>query len=362
MKKIKIKIFLAIIIIVVIFISLDYLEPKEEAIGHIVTDSVSEKGLRLLGIAGMETNDDDFFDGKDQAGANIVLIAVGWDEIDKENEDCTLDDKLKKTQSFYTEHEIPTAIGINPIDTNNIRMPSDIKDLRFNDPIVIKRYNSMIDCVFSQIDVNNIKSFNIGNEIGGSLTDMQLWSDYTEFYKETSAHVKSKNSSILIGTKISYHTVLEYPNEVHEMNKHSDVFMINYYPLAPDFSFRDPSVVKEDFNNIVSVTDLPIYIAEIGYASGFENGIENQKQFVINVFQEWDNHNQIKLINWVWMDDVSPFVKTVFSAYYGVINPNFTEFLGTLGLRYEDGTPKSAWLALISESQARGFNITEKIQ
>ena len=135
------------------------------------------------------------------------------------------------------------------------------------------------------------------------------------------------------------------------------VVMITYYPLNGDFTFKDPSVVEPEFSYLVSMMDKPIYVTEIGYASGDRVGsIEQQKQFVINAFKAWDANPSIKLMSFVWMDDVPESMKEVFSTYYGFSNENFIEFLSTLGLRHEDKSPKDAWYALIEETRSRGWH------
>ena len=48
---------------------------------------------------------------------------------------------------------------------------------------------------------------------------------------------------------------MDHPNHVNTLNKISDVIMLTYYPLNKDFSFKDPSVIKDAFQNAVANSD-----------------------------------------------------------------------------------------------------------
>lgn len=78
------------------------------------------------------------------------------------------------------------SLAINPIDTNVNRMPDDLKDVPFDDPLVIERYKQLLEFVFSQVPDLELSSFSIGNEIDAYLgSDPSMWNQYQLFFEAT---------------------------------------------------------------------------------------------------------------------------------------------------------------------------------
>lgn len=135
--------------------------------------------------------------------------------------------------------------------------------------------------------------------------------------------------------------------------------MVNYYPINSDFSVKDPSVVQTDIDELTSIySGKIIFITETGYPSSSALGSseEKQKEFIREIFKAWDKHkSQIKLINFVWLHDLSKSEVDLFTKYYGISTQGFREFLRTLGLRTYSGKDKQAFIALKAEAKARGW-------
>jgi hypothetical protein len=137
------------------------------------------------------------------------------------------------------------------------------------------------------------------------------------------------------------------------------VILVTYYPLKDDFTVRNPEIVNEDFRTITTqYPDRQIIFHETGYPSGAKCNSTEEKQadFIRNVFAAWDAHaNQIDLIIFTWLTDVPPQSVREMEIYYGLSDPAFLEYLGTLGLRTYSGsgTDKAALTALRLEVQKR---------
>lgn len=81
-----------------------------------------------------------------------------------------------------------------------------------------------------------------------------------------------------------------------------------------------------------------------------------QADFVTEAFQAWDRHaDQVEMLEFVWMHDISSEQLSVYEQYYGVSDTCFLEYLATLGLKTADGADKPAWLRLMAEASARGW-------
>ncbi len=80
-----------------------------------------------------------------------------------------------------------------------------------------------------------------------------------------------------------------------------------------------------------------------------------QRDFIKEIFKAWDKHRlQVKLIDFVWLHDLSRSEVDIFVGYYGVSAKPFKEFLKTLGLRTYDGKEKQAFTAVKAEAEIRG--------
>ena len=155
----------------------------------------------------------------------------------------------------------------------------------------------------------------------------------------------------------------KHVSELQKLSKDLDVILVTYYPMSFtitfNFKMKEPSVVRSDFNKITSLyPNKKIYFAEAGYASSRDSGgsEEKQSEFIKQIFLAWDEHNdQVKLINFLWLHDLSPETVDYLAKAYGLSNKSFTEYLRTLGLRTYEGQDKPAFIALKQEAKARGW-------
>ena len=330
-------------------------------------DSIG-KNSRLLGIAINEGKNTDYITAIEQAkelGVDFVPIALTWDMIEMSPNQYN-DEFLDLINWMYSSQDIEIMLQIAPIEHRVNRMAPDLKEKPFDDPEVILRFNKMIDYFYEKTPDIKIMSMAIGSEIDAHMDTPERWNAYESFYKQVTEHIKNKErwKDIPIGVKTMFTGITEqHINEIMSINKHSDVIMVTYYPLASDFTFRDPSDVDADMQLVIEKAGgKPIYFLEVGYSSGnvVKSSPEKQKRFVIEVFKAWDKHAEyIRAINFVWMHDVLDEDVLHYNEYYGTSDPKFSNYLGTLGLKHNDGKPKNAWITLEEESEKRGWERDE---
>ncbi len=324
-----------------------------------VTIPVTAKGDRLLGLGLTEgaVGFGESFNISQDLGVQVVELSLAWDDI--ETAPGTYENEyLNIANAFYPPNNVQVSLSINPIDTNNLRLPPDLEDKDLDDPEVIARYNKLMDYVFSRTPELDLVSVNIGNEIDGYLgDDQEKWRQYNRFYQQTSAHVRSKRPSVQVGTKIMFEGIMG--NEARTINQHSDVVLVTYYPLNQDFSVKDPDVVHKDFDEITSFySNRTIYFSEAGYPSSSYLGSsqEQQSEFITEMFSAWDDHSeQVKFINFIWLHDIHESEVNMYTGYYGLSSRGFSEYLGTLGFRTYDGEDKKALVTLRNEATSRGW-------
>lgn len=321
------------------------------------------RGSRLLGMGLSEGNvgfEKTVALAKD-AGVQVTELGIAWDDTEKEPRVYDTG-WLPIINQYYSKSDIKLGIVFNLIDTNNTRLPRDLRDKAFNDPELIERYKSFVDFVAEQLPGVNIVYISIGNEVDGYLGNSDAkWQAYTDFFNTVAPYVKTKFPHAVIGSKVTYSGgIMDQSDKVKILNKNTDGVLVTYYPFKKGgFTAADPSGVQEDFKRIVSMyPNKKIYFAEIGYPSGSLNGSSEGKQadFIKEAFVAWDTYtNNIPLLNFQWIHDASPETVSQWESYYGLKDKSFASFLGSIGLRTYDGKDKQSFIVLNQETQKRGW-------
>jgi hypothetical protein len=101
-----------------------------------------------------------------------------------------------------------------------------------------------------------------------------------------------------------------------------------------------------------------IDLLEAGCPSGAltQSSEAMQADFVSELFAAWDAHSdQIELVTLDWQTDLSSTAVDWFKNDYGIADPVFLDFLGSLGMRTwpGHGRSKRAFARLVAESQSR---------
>tara|TARA_Y100000310_G_scaffold109337_1_gene107776 strand:+ start:206 stop:1258 length:1053 start_codon:yes stop_codon:yes gene_type:complete len=342
-----------LIIIVLIFLFLLIIpKDKPEGNGEVIIEKIDLGNDILFGITVTETTGIDFneaFNLAKDVGLDVVGLPLAWDEIETSPKNYG-NVFLGIANIYYPSQNTKLFLVVSPIDTNNLRIPSDLQGKDFDDPEVISRFNSMMDYVLEELNAVELVSVSIGNEIDIYLgQNQEEWAQYEEFLKQTSSHIKSKKN-IKTGAKATFKGLTKTNiNELKNINNNLDVVMVTYYPLNPDFSVQDPSVVSGDINKLISSYNKEIQILEAGYPSSSSLGSSETKQaeFVLELFKISNiNKDKIKVINLEWLHDKSSSEVNSFASYYGIPNKNFKEYLGSLGLRTASGKDKKVFASL----------------
>jgi hypothetical protein len=138
----------------------------------------------------------------------------------------------------------------------------------------------------------------------------------------------------------------------------SDALFVTYYPFIPGtFMVADPGVIHADIDNIFSLyPNKNLYLAEVGYPSGVENGSSQKKQadFVRELFSVLDRYpKRIPGMNYLWLNDLSSQAVSDYAVYYGTPNKYFVSFLSSLGLKTYNGEAKLGFNAFQEEIDKR---------
>ncbi len=299
-----------------------------------------------------------------EAGAESVSLSVFWDEIETSPGTFAPDPNwLEIANLYYPGQDLQVSLVISILDTTAVRLPSDLTGKSFTDPEVINRFRALLDYIKSQIPELKLTSLAIGNEIDGVLgNDSKEWENYNAFFTPAAEYARKLWPGIPVGTKIMFDGLIGSSAEsAKKLNQDADVIMVTYYPLAGDFTVKDPDLVLKDFDQIASMyPEKEIYFAEIGYPTSEINNSSPEKQavFIQNMFSAWDKHaSQITILTFVWLTDLPQASVTEYEEYYGFDDPAFAEFLRTLGLRSYpgNGEDKTGFQVFLAEAKARGW-------
>lgn len=326
------------------------------------------KGNRILAID-VNTAEDDKYDEAFQyarsLGVQAVPLSLRWNDL--ETSPMVFEpypDLLEFANAYYPSTNVKVALMIAPIDINQKRVPSDLVDKDFDDPVMIDRFKALLDYVFSQIPDLELTSLAIGNEIDLYLgMDEVLWGQYETFFKATSAYAKTKRPGLIVGTKGTFDGLMgNTQDHLNAINQFTDVVMVTYYPLNSDFTVLDPTTVETDFQALSLAYDgRTIFLHECGYPSSSvcNSSQAKQAEFVREVFKSWDVHSsQIELVVFSVLTDLSQSSVEKIIYEYGFLGGNeFKEFLRSLGLRIYlgSGSYKESFDALAEEASARGW-------
>ena len=321
------------------------------------------KGARMFGINlseskfGFEAS----FTNLQEAGTDMVEINIPWNAIETSKGKYTDPwGGVIAATSYYGANHIKVCFSIALINTVKWEIPEYLSDADPSSSEFINAFTSMMDWFMKTVPENvTIPGISIGNEVDLVLEGADEWAAYTTFYEAAVQHMHQNYPGIKIGVKSTVRGGLYTINKANviAINEHSDVVMLNYYPMNEDYQVKLPEVVHDDFARIVNYFPRKeIWMAEVGYQSGTKycNSTKTkQAHFYHELFEAWDTHkNDITVVLVNWLHDQAPETIEAWKDYYGN-DPALVEYLSTLGLRNYDGSAKAAWEQVMKELETR---------
>ncbi|MGC2047429.1 MAG: hypothetical protein WA635_02290 [Gallionella sp.] len=238
-------------------------------------------------------------------------------------------------------------------------MPADIAGLAFNDPTVIARYDALIDQVVPYLN-SSVNYVSLGNEVDTCFsTHSSEWAAYKALIEDARTYIHSLKPNIKVGVTTTFDgaTFTQAAN-VASLNANMDVVILTYYPISTSFLVRNPLTVDTDMASMVALAgNKPLVLQEWGYPSSsvLSSTEQMQADFITYTFSSWRQYGsgRIPFISFFkWHDWNSTYCATLSGQSSG---QPFYEFLCSLGLLNNNGTPKMAYSALITELSYLGY-------
>ncbi len=333
-------------------------------------------GNRKMGINIDQKENEDYdtaFQVARDAGMQGTHKAYKWSDLEPEPNQIggATYESLADDNAYFYQHNTFLEVNIPVINTTQREVPSDLTDEPFDSPLFIRRFKTLLDSVFSQLTDVEIYAFNIGNESDIYFEDRpDEVAAYKTFFDSVKIHAENlyfqlHAKDLNVGSTLTWGGLTDslQKDTLKFLISSADIISVNYYPINDDFTVRNPSVVREDFNLLISLfpdTSRPIIFPECGYPSSETclSSEQLQSDFYDSVFVAWDEqYDHIKYIGMFTLTDWSQWIVDLLALYYGITDEKFKEYLRTLGLRNYPETEgnKLSYYTVQQEAQARGF-------
>ena len=190
--------------------------------------------------------------------------------------------------------------------------------------------------------------------------DPSAWSAYSTFAADAAAFIHRQQPGIDVGVQSSTYSRLRDPDKWKALDDVSDIIATSYYPLD-GLQVRDPSEIDNDFDALTALyPGRTIRIVESGFPASRANGssTELQADFIHALFAAWDEHADQILSITLWVEhDYSPRQMDQLQQSASDPHSAYVSLIGSMGLRLwdDEGAPKPAWIALLQETEARGW-------
>ena len=251
-------------------------------------------------------------------------------------------------------------LTIQVIDTMQRRVPSDLLSTRFSSSRMLRRFRALLDRLLPCLG-RQVKYVSIGNEVDPYLEHSGQWKSYRAFLRTAISYLHSRAPWIRVGTCCTFSgATCGSVRGVALLNEETDVYIATYYPFAepfdPRYTLRSPTSPLADFPRLIALANgKPVVLQEVGYpATSLISSETAQADFVSNVFTAWRSTSRaIPFLSLFPMHDFPPELFEGAGDYYkDPDNERLRAFVGSVGLRTLDGTPRPAWSRFVTGANA----------
>lgn len=285
-------------------------------------------------------------------GLDGAAPSLKWDEYE-EQKGKPLNDSLGLMKLMGQEG----LLTIGTLDTIKRRLPKDLMDKGWDDPQLTARWEKFLTEITPKLG-KRILWVSLGNEVDGYLNSRPgEVAAYKRFLARGRAIIKKIRPDIGVGVTIMCLESQKTPNLARLLQENTDICIITYYPSGAGPTANSPTVWASQFDFMLGIAgDRPLLLQEIGYPAAEKAGSspEMQAEFVREVFKQLDKHtSRIPLAAFFMQSDFPASLMKVLESYYGISDPGFLAFLGSLGFMDAKGQPRPAWKVFEEEVRKR---------
>jgi len=314
-------------------------------------------------------------------GADTYQLAIPWTTLEPTPGQIDLT-TLTTLLDIVVAARFTPYLVIMTANTNLLDVPADLKDpndpsrlrpdLTWNSPEVLDRFGALLDGVAPALHDTGGFYLSVGNEVdillSRSPAEAQAFAGFVSAARDrVHALAPPGEPPLAVGANLTFE-VLERPQSAGVAARvlpQCDWASFTYYP-TPGFGVLDPSLVGEHLDAYLALAgEKPVLLQEVGYPSGWRdapagtpgagpgggpgNGSSESAQasFLRELKSGVLARPQIRFVSVLHLADWSGPTLDRFEQLYGLSDPRFREFLGTLGLAWEDATPKAGYPDLL---------------
>lgn len=277
-------------------------------------------------------------------GVDSIMLSTKWNDIEGEQPFS-----LKQPQDQFGVSKIiggEVVYIIKPIDTNVKSVPQQFVQKAFDDPEFIKRWEAMMEKLIPIIP-KNVTAIAIGNEVDLYLNEHPTEVPaYLSLVRSTRSMLRGAGIKAPVGVVTTFEGLSKRSALVKQIHTNFDAVFMTYYPLSPMFEVLPISQVPGHFDQMVAAAaGKPLYLTEVGIPASevCKSNEDIQAEFVTTFFGQVRKHSsKIAFASYFMQSDFTAQMLDVFEQYYALKDDRFRAYLGSLGLRKSDGTPRKA--------------------
>ncbi len=278
-------------------------------------------------------------------GAKTTSLSLMWDDLERvPGEYSPKDDWPAIANLYFSTTDLALTLTFSVIDTTADRRPDDLKGRSWDDPVVIQRFIAHAQAVLSRMPRVEIIAITVGNEVDVLLTDPAEIAAFARFLGAVRPAIAGIRPDVPFGTKLTFGGLAQGNRDYSALLSASDGVFATHYPLGAGFRIRPVAEVSGDIAALVKLANgRGVWLLEAGYPSQGCNVPEGgQEQFVEALFASAFAEPEIRLVSYTYLTDLSEPELDSYAQYYGIGADCFRRYLGSLGLRANDGGMKPA--------------------
>lgn len=303
--------------------------------------------------------------GRDELVRNILLAkSLGvrhwhlpwkWRDLEPRPGEYALE-QVDEAVKGLTRLGFQASAMIQTIDTNNRTLPADLADEAFDSARLLKRWEELLRQMVPRLPAD-VRWLALGNEVDIYLkAHPREVAPFIRFLEHGRKVVREIAPRLKVSITVTHDGVRDNPEMAARLMKGMDFASFTYYPLNRDMTVRPIAEVPLDMERMVKAAGkLPILFQELGFPAGRLNNSDEEKQaaFVDACFDFIKAcQAPIEAFSFFMLHDFDKKMLDELVGYYGIADPRFRSFLGTLGLKSADGTPRKAWTRFEQRTRA----------
>jgi hypothetical protein len=288
-------------------------------------------------------------------GLSIARVQASWDDLEPQAGEYDTQ-SLEEALQTYSSQGLQILLSITAYDSEGPEQPADIDDLLFDDPILISRFNALMDEIVPLMEQYGVFAISIANEPDNDFGEIHnLEDEILTFLKQVKPHIHSLNSNIAVTVTLAEGNLDFTKPGMSEIISASDIACWNFYGMTlhnsiPYFSVQNENEILTDLEEMVDASmGKQIVMQEVGLHAGstlLDSSEEIQRNFYESFFEFMQNNQDIRAAYAFQLVDWSPETTELFlqSGSGDDLYNAYSEHLQTLGLiNYSDGSIKPAW-------------------